>query len=177
MRFPTLFSPAPSGDRKAPEGDVRRLLGRTLQGGVAAALVVFHGVLLWDRIASLTLLDPAVALRWAGTLLLLLGLARMWRTGVPLFSGRQARVVWTLVALLHASMVPGAGGGAATLAEADPGLWLTLALVSLAVVLGAVAGTFRSQQPGGRPPRPRNTTRAVRAACLTLVAPRPPPVF
>jgi hypothetical protein len=66
-----------------------------------AALGLFHVRLFWERLAEGQLLDPAVALRWGGAALLVMGLAVLSRRGTPLFRGRRAVVVWTLVALLH----------------------------------------------------------------------------
>ncbi len=184
MRQTALFRRARSagggragGDEATPDGNARGRLGRVLQRLAAAGLVAFHGFLLWDRIASLTLLAPAVALRWAGTLMLLLGLSRMSRAGVPLCSGRRARVIWTLVALLHASMVPGTVSGLATLSETTPELWLTLALSSLIVALGASAGSASMILRVDRPRHPEYAPSAVRSSCLPLLAARPPPVF
>ncbi len=155
-------------------GDPRGILVRALLRVAAASLVVFHGFLLWDRVASLTLLDPAVALRWGAAAALALGLVRLQLAGVPLTSGRKALVVWSLVALLHASMVPGLGGLAATLAEADAGLLLVLSISGLLVLLGAGASrTLPARGTPGRPAPP--VTPAFRAACLAPLSPRPPP--
>jgi multisubunit Na+/H+ antiporter MnhB subunit len=73
----------------------------------AVALVIFHLVLFWDQIADGRLLDPAVAVRWGVSALLLAALAALRRAGVPLLWGRRALVVWVLVALLHWAAMPG----------------------------------------------------------------------
>ena len=168
-------SPARNHDRAAtaaPLGILVRAFGRL----AAASLVVYHVVLLRDRVASLTLLDPAVALRWGAAIALVLGLLRLWSAGMPLLSGRRALVVWSLVALLHASMAPGVGGLTATLAEADAGLWLALSLSGLLLLLGTRAGASlalpKQRTPGPSTPE---AVPALRAACLAALSPRPPP--
>ena len=72
----------------------------------ALALVIFHLVLFWDQIISGRLLDPAVAVRWGMSALLLVVFTAFRRAGVPLLWGRRALVVWVLVALLHCAAVP-----------------------------------------------------------------------
>lgn len=151
-------------------------IGRGVSSFAVVALVIFHAVLLWDRIASSTLLDPAVALRWSGTALLLLAFARLQRAGVPLLSGHRARVIWTLVALLHASMVPGVAGSVATLGEASPELWLTLAVSALLATLGASAAAAAATTGGRLRPRLAPAETAVRDVVLPSTAARPPPV-
>lgn len=157
----------------APLGILIRALARL----AVVSLVVYHAWLLWDRVASLTLLDPAVALRWGAAAMLVLGLVRLQRAGVPLLSGQGALIVWLLVALLHASMAPGVGGLTATLAEADAGLWLALSLSGLLLLFGARvdASSALPKQgcPGSSTPE---AVPALRAACLALLSPRPPPV-
>ncbi len=160
----------------ASRDDPRRfaVLVRTLLRIAAAALVVYHAVLLWDRVASLTLLDPVIALRWAAAAALAFGLVRMQLAGVPLLAGRRALIVWTLVALLHAGMAPGAGALAATLAESDAGALLTLGLSALVALLGTVAG--EAIRPPHTPGRLEPVAApAFRAACLAPLSPRPPP--
>ncbi len=158
-------------------GPVRRLAAALLRLA-AAGLVVFHATLLWDRVASLTFLDPAVALRWGAAVALLLGLLRLRLAGVPLLSGRKAWVVWSLVALLHVSMSPGVGGLTATLAEADAGLWLVLSLSGLLILLGARARASQALPAPGAPGLTRpQVMLAFRVACLAQLSPRPPPAI
>jgi hypothetical protein len=79
--------------------------------GLAAYLVYFHALLLWDRIATLKILETSVALRWGGALVLLFALFRLRRGGAALFLGRKAVVFWLLVLLLHSSAsMPAARG-------------------------------------------------------------------
>ncbi len=163
-------------DREAQAGPLFGILTRALVRLAVASLVVYHALLLWDRAASLTLLDPAVALRWGAAVALGLGLVRLQRAGVPLLSGRKALVVWSLVALLHAGMAPGIGGLAATLAEADSGLWLALSLSGLLLLLGTRTGASRALLTRATPgPSTPEALPALRAACLAVLSPRPPP--
>ena len=74
-----------------------------------SALTIFHVSLFWDRLVGGDLLDPAVALRWAGAVLIVSALVILRRFGVPLLHGRRAFSVWLLVALLHASKRVGPG--------------------------------------------------------------------
>ena len=72
----------------------------------ALALVVFHLLLFWNQIGDGRLLDPAVAMRWGMSALLVVVLTALRRAGVPVLWGRRALVVWVLVALLHWAAVP-----------------------------------------------------------------------
>lgn len=81
----------------------RHRLGLVAGPATATLVVLYHAFLLWQRIADLTLLEPAVAARWVFTLIFLLGLARLHQRGVPLVWGRKALVFWLLVLLLHLS--------------------------------------------------------------------------
>ncbi len=175
MKTPTTPPLRDQSHGPTPRTERRTLLVRALLRLAAAGLVVFHGFLLWDRIASLTLLDPVIALRWGAAAALVLGLVRLQRAGVPLLSGRKALVVWSLVALLHATMVPGIGGLTATLAEADAGLWLVLSLSGLLVLLGTRVAKSRTVPGHGMPGVSTGLTPAFRVACLALLSPRPPP--
>ena len=142
-----------------------------LAGLGGALLALFHIGLLVDRLAHDTPADPEVLLRWAGALALLGG-AALWRqrTGRSLWSGREALVFWTLVALLHA--------GAPTLpiesaTEVATGLVLAIAfgvfgLLRADAAAARLAGAFRHRhEPRLTPPfGPEGGP---------LAAPRPPP--
>ena len=65
-------------------------------------LVVFHGHLLWQRFADGSLVDLSVAAQWLASGLLLIGLALVRQRTGSLFRGRDAAVLWILIALLHA---------------------------------------------------------------------------
>jgi hypothetical protein len=67
-----------------------------------AGLVLLHVSILWARITQGRLGEPAIALRWAAAVVLLLALAALRRRGVSLLWGRRALVFWMLVLLLHA---------------------------------------------------------------------------
>jgi hypothetical protein len=69
---------------------------------VAGALAIFHGQLLWRRWADGTLGDGSIAARWLTAALLVLGLLWLQRRRGGVFRGREAAVLWILVALLHA---------------------------------------------------------------------------
>ena len=45
-------------------GELHRRLGKIVASGLVAGLAIFHAALLWERILSFSLLDPAVAVRW-----------------------------------------------------------------------------------------------------------------
>ena len=109
----------------------------------AAILVAYHLVLLWQRLADLSLLQPAIALRWIATVGLLIGLRRMHAAGLPLVWGRRALAFWLLVLLLHVSFLgplseeAKTGGGWSTSA----GLALVLPAVAPLVLLSAMVLT------------------------------------
>ena len=109
---------------------------------LSATLVAFHGGLLWQRVLDGSLLEPAVALRWVLSTLLVFALLRLWCLGLPLLRGRSAAVLWLVVLLLHA------GGPAAVQPAVEPVtslVLLTAALAALAVLgagaVGAAAGS------------------------------------
>ena len=72
----------------------------------ALALVVFHAALFWSQITDGRLLEPAVAVRWGLSVLLLGAFVALRRAGVPVLWGRRALVVWVLVGLLHWTAAP-----------------------------------------------------------------------
>ncbi len=98
------------------------------------ALTIFHVSLFWDRLVVGDLLDPAVALRWAGAVLILSALVMLRRFGVPLLRGRKAFSLWLLVALLHTT----SGSVPDTAADAAIGLQtgFIFVLPSTAALLG-----------------------------------------
>ena len=113
----------------------RRLLSafrrRVLLGTLAAALVLFHAGLLWQRVVDQSLLQPAVGLRWALSLAILLVGLRLRRAGLSLLTGRPAIGLWAVVLLLHAGGVPVA---------ADPLATTPAGLVTIPLFMGGVAG-------------------------------------
>jgi hypothetical protein len=66
-------------------------------------LLPLHALLLWRRIADLSLFETGVALRWGAAAALLVGAGLLHRAGISLWSGRRALTFWVLVLLLHAS--------------------------------------------------------------------------
>ncbi|MGB3561792.1 MAG: hypothetical protein WBC09_01915 [Thermoanaerobaculia bacterium] len=124
---------------------------------LVALVVLYHAFLLWQRVADLTLLEPAVAVRWLATLLLLLGLFRLHHRGVPLIWGRKALVFWLLVLLLHVSFYgPLAEGVEASFDIHGAGLMLalpaTVVVSSLAAVCLALLVRFLGVLPVLAPP-------------------------
>jgi hypothetical protein len=151
------------------------------------ALVVFHLVLFWNQIGDGRLLDPAVAVRWGVSALLLVVLTGLRRAGVPVFWGRRALVMWVLVALLHWTAMPAGDldditqrGGQATLVLVDlsvsgaAGLLLAASLLLL-LLLGA-----RTLPSAARAMRVRPFAAAGAHAAilgLHLASRAPPPAF
>lgn len=142
--------------------------------GLTAALTVFHGSLLWQRLTDGSLLQPVVVARWALSALLVLVLLRLWSRGLPLLSGRRAGVVWLVVALLHA-MAP-----AAALPAVVPAVegMLPAVLAVLAFLAIGLAGAIRLRPTAPRPaahPRRRRPRRPGTGWYPVLFS-RPPPV-
>ncbi len=155
--------------------DVKRRLGRLLVLGLAAGLALFHGQLLWQRIASFTLLDPLVAIRWAAATLILAGFVYLQLAGSSVLWGHKALILWLLVLLVHAGTVPAQGYQPL----AEPGLLLAISFWGFA--LRAILGELE-RLAGGRAPRPARILSAGRAAGRPREAefpeplsPRPPP--
>ena len=162
-------NPGPAGRSNAGRSNA----GRALAAGLIAGLTLYHGLLLGQRIADLTLLQPLVALRWGAAALLAIGLIQLQRSGVSLLWGRRALILWLLVLLLHAGSVPAVG----VQLLAEPGLLLPLSFWAFA--LRAVLGDRRwATAPApclpalrdrpGRPPR--------EPGLLAPLSPRAPPI-
>jgi hypothetical protein len=151
------------------------------------ALVVFHLLLFWNQIGDGRLLDPAVALRWGLSAVLLVVLTGLRRAGVPFFRGRRALVVWVLVALLHWSAVPAGdldgisqGSGQATLVLVDLSVTGAAALLLAGSLLLLLLLGARTLPSAARAMRVRPFAAAgAHAAILSLhLASRaPPPAF
>ncbi len=129
-----------------------RLAGGLLAGGVAA-LVVFHGGLLWQRLLDGSLFEPVVAARWGATGLLLAWLVVLRRAGVSLWRGERARTFWALVLLLHA--VPAFAGERAAIAPDGSGLLLVLPAAAATGLLAASLPLIGARAAAGSP-RPFN---------------------
>lgn len=79
------------------------MIRAVLRQSARAGLVLFHVVLLWQRIADASLLDPAVLAKYLGAVALLGGAFVAQRYAPERFRGRRAVLVfWLLVLLLHA---------------------------------------------------------------------------
>ncbi len=141
---------------------------------MTAALVAFHGGLLWRRLVDGSLLQPIVVARWAASVVLILALLQLWSKGLPVLRGRRAGVLWLVVVLLHA-FTP--GGSLPAVEPVAEGL-LPAALALLAfVALGLGAPTDRDPI-APRPPafrRPRRPCRSGTGWYRALFS-RPPPV-
>ncbi len=151
---------------------------------VAGLVAGFHVLLLWERVRSLSLLEPAVASRWLATLALLYGAGRLIRAGVPLHRGRTALAFWLLVLLLHLSFLgplaapapAGLGGGGLLLLLPPAGALLVLTgLAGLALGRPASVAAATRRRACGRPAL--DASQFARwAACIPLLARRPPPL-
>ncbi len=140
---------------------------------LAAAIAVFHGQLLWQRLSDGSLLQPIVVARWALSALLILALLQLWSRGLPLLRGRRAGVLWLVIFLLHAmapgGSVPAVGPTAASLLPAMLAL-----LVVIAFGLAAVPGADSSVPPPPTRRRRRRPHPAAAGWCRDLFS-RPPP--
>lgn len=110
--------------------DGRRWLVGSAGFALTAALALFHGHLLWQRLTDGSLLQPVVVVRWLVSVLLVLGLLRLWSRGLPVVRGRRAGVLWLVVVLLHA-FTP---GGSLPAVEPVAGGALPAALAMLALL-------------------------------------------
>jgi hypothetical protein len=93
----------PEGRQRAAPG-LPRVAARCLSALLIAAgvvLTLFHVWLFWERWQAGGLTEPLVALRWIGSALLVAALVVLRRRRGAVYRGRQALVVWTLVALVH----------------------------------------------------------------------------
>jgi hypothetical protein len=102
----------------------------------ATLLFGFHLALFAERWATGELLDPLAAGRWLAGAGLLAGLALLRRSGVSIWWGRRAAVLWVLVFFLHGSVGNPAVAGAET---AEAGVETTFILVVLPTAGAAAA--------------------------------------
>ena len=131
---------------------VLRLLG--------VGLVALHAKLLWQRVADGSLADLTVAAQWLASALLVAGLVVIRKRTGSLFRGREAAVLWILVALLHAL----------TGVTAAPVLATPTSL--LALPLGFLAATFLAGLVALRlAPSPRPALRRALAGFRPLALP------
>jgi len=167
---------------------LRRLLPVAPSVIAAAILVAYHLVLLWQRLADLSLLQPAVALRWIVTVALLIGLRRMHAAGLPLIWGRRALAFWLFVLLLHVSFLGPLSEGATAGGDwgTSAGLELVLPAAAPLVLWSAIVLTcwlvVRATGTSAFPlPRLACLTGSrehpSRGGWLPSLSSRPPPVF
>jgi len=146
-------------------------------------LVAFHAWLLLVRALEGQLLDPGVALRWAGGGALLAALVALRRLGLPLLHGRKAAVLWTLVFLLHCHAVvapPLTPSGRPIVPQAaevvSPFTVSPLLLVVGALLLALAFGRrHHALRVCWRGPDVAGAIGAPAVAHLACLAPRPPP--
>lgn len=157
----------------SPLRGAKRVVG-ALASAAVTILVLFHLLLLADRIARASILDPATSLRWLGAAAVL-GLALVFRrSGWSLTSGRSGLAFWALILLVHL----GAGGAPLDAHQAP------LVLLGSGLAAGALLA-LAAPAPGGRrriaSARRPAAPRALRAPRLRLpdllfgFVPRPPP--
>ncbi len=177
---------APGSASQSATPLLRRLLPAAPSVIAASILVAYHLVLLGQRLADLSLFQPAVAFRWLITVALLIGLRRMHASGVPLVCGRRALAFWLLVLLLHVSFLgplseeATAGGDWSTSA----GLALVLPAMAPLVLLSAIVLTCwlaaRFTATSSRPlrflaPLTASFEHPSRGGWLPSLSSRPPP--
>ncbi len=171
-RWPLSSGPA----KRARALDAKRYLGKALASGLVAGIALLHGQMLWQRIASFTLLEPLVALRWGAAALIFAGFVCLRRAGISIVLGHKASVLWLLVLLLHASTVAPAEGHQPL---AEPGLLLAISLCGFALqtilgerdrLTGGRASDRVRMLPAGRPPGLPHE-----AEFAASLYPRPPP--
>ena len=108
-----------------------------LRSAAFVGLIAFHGLLLWQRCADATILEPAVLAKYVASLLLLVA-ARLGHRLIPAhLLGRRAQMVfWLLVIVLHA-VAPVGDVNAEIAAIIEISLGLPLAVAIAAVALAA----------------------------------------
>lgn len=165
-------------------GSAARVVWRALAVAAtvsAAALILLHIWIFWGQLVSGRLVDPVVALKWIGSGALFTALILLRRSGIPLFWGRKAFVVWLLVALLHVGPASPAPTGDAA-ADAHAEMVFVLPLVAPFTLLGLgllLLAWLRRSAPTRRrawtePDAP--SFRPTFVFCQPL-APRAPPLF
>jgi hypothetical protein len=171
-----------------PNLRLRRLLLVAPSVIASAILVAYHLVLLWQRLTDLSLLQPAVAVRWIVTVGLLIGLRRMQAAGLPLLWGRRALAFWLLVLLLHVSFLGPLSTEASARGEwsSNAGLALVLPAAAPLVLLSTILLTCwlvaRTTVTSSRPLRwlvlsIASCEHPSRGGWLPSLASRPPPAF
>lgn len=156
---------------------------RLLRSGIlalTAALVLFHGRLLWTRLVDGSVLEPVVAARWLFGLVMTGLLVELKRRHASPLRGRSTLVMWLLVVLLHAvALVPGVEVAAGAEGAVEFLLVLpagALVATGLAVGLALLLGSNRlapALNPVGRSVAPKSPGAG--AFLFEAQAPRAPP--
>ena len=152
------------------------LLASAVAGWIVAALLVQHALLLSQRIAEGSLLDPTILLRWTVGFALTAVMLVLRRSGVSLVRGRRAAIFWLAVLFFHVvaaagpAAAPDPSSAALLPGSAVPGL---LALALLWVGSSQSAAAAMPQAAVGR--LGPNETGALSAPSLLPLAARPPP--
>ncbi len=179
-------------DAEAPREALSRRHANFYQGLLAApatvlvvGLIAFHAQILWQRLASMTLLQPDVALRWALSVAVLAGLFQLRRAGVSLLKGRKAIVFWLAVLLIHVSLpIPGGEQPADDVVPSQGAalFFILPATATLTLVVGAalaLQAVSAGAGAGSRVGRYRCRSRPIGGPSLTESYPhlfsRPPP--
>lgn len=141
-------------------------------------LVLAHGALLWQRIASQTLHEPLTLLRWAGSLALIAWLLRRRARGT--WNPQAMAVFWLIAVLLHVQTTGMAAAEPQALVAGTSSLiWffpVTVPLAAACAVLLALIGLLlvalatATISPASRP-----VCFHERIASFLALAPRPPP--
>lgn len=180
---PSLVGRRQSGPSCPPGGGWSAGARAVLGPAAVAALTGFHAWLFWTHAITGRLLDPATALRWVAAALIVAGFVARHRLGRPLTSGRQALVLWLLVALLHGHAAVSARGlpAAAAIPESVSVLIVQIATAAPGVLLGLGLLLLLARRHGARP-RARSRIGVLHFACgiplaghFFRFAPRPPP--
>ena len=152
----------------------RRLLAGIGGFALTAALAVFHGHLLWQRLTDGSLLQPIVVARWAVSVLLVVALLQLWSKGLPVLRGRRAGVLWLVVVLLHAFTPGGSLPAVDPVAEGMlPAALAMLALLAFGLAAAARHGSISTRRlVYRRRQRPRRSS----AGWYRVLFSRPPPV-
>jgi hypothetical protein len=141
-------------------------------------LVLAHGALLWQRIASQTLHEPLTLLRWAGSLALIAWLLRRRARGT--WNPQAMAVFWLIAVLLHVQTTGMAAEPQALVAGTSSLIWffpVTVPLAAACALLLALVGLLLVALATGTPTSARQATRLYeRIASFLALAPRPPPV-
>ena len=152
---------------------VRRWLAGFSGFALTALLALFHGRLLWQRLADGSLLQPVVIARWAVSAFLVVALFQLWSKGRPVLRGRRASVLWLVVVLVHAMAPGGALPAVEPVAEMVPA---ALAMLAFLAFVPAATPSLGSSVIIRLQYRRRQRPRRFSAGWCRVLFSRPPPV-